>query len=275
MKNLLETGTRCLIVQSEFSTYSYWNYVDVCEIVGAKYPAAPLGLMTVAALLPQQWEFRLVDANVEPVLDEYFEWADIVCTGGMLPQQQGILSIIEKAHQHGRPVVVGGPALSSQPRLFRSADYLVHGEGEITIPMLIRDLEKAHRSGEYKSDTWADMADAVVPRFDLIRFEDYIQVGVQYCRGCPFNCEFCDVIELYGRKTRSKTPEHIIRELQTLYDLGHRGHVDFVDDNFTFLSDRVEKFCDLMIEKGLNKKMGWRCTNGIRVDKISPFLLKK
>ncbi|MEN8194137.1 MAG: radical SAM protein, partial [Bacteroidota bacterium] len=218
--------------QSEFSEFSFWNYVDICEITGAKYPAAPLGLLTVAALLPQQWVFKLVDANVEPILTEHFEWADIVCIGGMLPQQQSMLSIIDKAHQYGCPIVVGGPDPTSQPNLYKSADYLVLGEGEVTIPMFLHDLERGYKSGIYKSEDKADMTQAVVPRFDLIRFQDYIQVGIQYSRGCPFNCEFCDIIELYGRKVRTKTPEQIITELQTLYDLGHRGHIDFVDDNF-------------------------------------------
>ena len=241
MKNLLEKRTRCLVVQSEFSEFSFWNYVDICKLVGAKYPAAPLGLMTAAALLPQQWEFKLVDANVEPLLSAHFDWADIVCTGGMLPQQQSMFSIIDKAHQYGCPVVVGGPDPSSQPNLYQSADYLVLGEGEVTIPMFIQDLGKGCKSGEYRSDEKADMTDAVVPRFDLIRFKDYIQVGIQYSRGCPFNCEFCDIIELYGRTSRTKTPEQILKELQTLYDLGHRGHIDFVDDNFIGNKRNVRK----------------------------------
>jgi len=241
MKNLLEKGTNCLIIQSEFSAFSFWNYVDICKIAGAKYPAAPLGLMTVAALLPQQWEFKLVDANVEPVLVEHFEWADIVCIGGMLPQQQSMISIIDKAHQYGCSVVVGGPDPSSQPNLYQSADYLVQNEGEVTIPMFIEDLGKSCKSGEYKSVDKADMTIAVVPRFDLIRFQDYIQVGIQYSRGCPFNCEFCDIIELYGRKSRTKTPEQVIKELQTLYDLGYKGHIDFVDDNFIGNKKNVRK----------------------------------
>jgi len=232
MKNLLEKGTKCLLVQSEFSMHSFWNYVEVCKIVGAKYPAAPLGLMTVAALLPQEWEFKLVDANVEPLLDEHLEWADIVCTGGMLPQQQGVLSVIDRAHGKRCPVVVGGPDPSSQPGLYESADYLVLGEGEMTIPTFVQDLERGSRSGIYTAPETADMTHAVVPRFDLIQFRDYLYVGIQYSRGCPFNCEFCDIIELYGRVPRVKSPRQIIRELQTLYDLGHRGHVDFVDDNF-------------------------------------------
>ncbi len=232
MKNLIEKGTKCLIVQTKFSEFSFWNYLEICKIAGAKYPAAPLGLLTVAALLPQHWEFKLVDENVEPFQAEHFEWADIVCIGGMLPQQQGMISLINKVHQYDCTVVIGGPDPSSQPHLYQSADFLVQGEGEVTIPMFIQDLEKGCKSGEYKSDDKADMTNAVIPRFDLIRFQDYIQVGIQYSRGCPFNCEFCDVIELYGRIPRTKTSKQVITELQTLYDLGYRGHVDFVDDNF-------------------------------------------
>ncbi len=232
MKRLMEKGTRCLLVHSRFSSFGFWNYVEVCRIAGAKYPAAPLGLMTVAALLPQQWEFKLIDENVEPLRSEHLEWADIVCVGGMLSQQQAMLSLIDRAHHYRRPVVLGGPDPSSQPLLYQSADYLVHGEGEISIPLLLQDLEKGCRSGEYASDEKADMGKAVVPRFDLIRFKDYIQVGIQFSRGCPFHCEFCNVTELFGRIPRPKTPEQVLKEMQTLYDLGHRGHIDFVDDNF-------------------------------------------
>jgi len=229
---LLRTGTRCLLVQTEFSAMSFWNYVEVCKIVGAKYPAPPLGLLTAAALLPQDWEFMLVDTNVGPLLDEHLQWADVVCTGGMLPQQKAMLALIERAHRHQLPVVVGGPDPSSQPDLYAAADYLVRGEGEVTIPLFVADLERGATHGNYVSEERADMACAVVPRFDLIRFRDYMQVGIQYSRGCPYNCEFCDIIELYGRASRTKMPEQIIRELQALHDLGYRGHIDFVDDNF-------------------------------------------
>lgn len=232
MKQLMEKGTRCLLVHSKFSTNGFWNYTDVCKIAGAKYPAAPLGLMTVAALLPQQWEFKLIDENVEPLRADHLEWTDLVCVGGMLAQQQSMLSLIDKAHRYRRPVILGGPDPSSQPHLYQSADYLVHGEGEVTIPLLLQDLEKGCRSGEYESDEKADMANAVIPRFDLIRFQDYIQVGIQFSRGCPFHCEFCNVTELFGRIPRAKSTAQVLKEMQTLYDLGHRGHIDFVDDNF-------------------------------------------
>lgn len=225
--------TRCLLVQTRFSEMSFWNYLDVCKIVGAKYPAPPLGLLTVAALLPKHWEFRLVDENVRVLRDEDLDWADIVCTGGMLPQQRAMLGLIDRAHAHRLPIVLGGPDATSQPGIYHAADYLVCGEGEVTIPLFLEDLRRGSTGGRYVSEERADMAEAVVPRFDLLRFGDYLQVGIQFSRGCPFNCEFCDIIELYGRAPRAKTPAQVTRELQALYDLGYRGHVDFVDDNFT------------------------------------------
>ena len=232
MINLMDKKVKCLIVQTKFSAFSFWNYLDVCELIGARYPAAPLGLITVAGLLPQSWEFKLVDQNIETLEPENFEWADIVCTGGMLPQQQEIISLIRQAHEYDCKVVIGGPDPTSQPHIYQEADYIVLGEGEITIPMFIEALENNCQSGEFKSSKMANMAEAALPRFDLLKFQYYIQVGVQYSRGCPFNCEFCDIIELYGRKPRVKTSQQVIKELQTLHDLGYRGHVDFVDDNF-------------------------------------------
>ena len=241
MSDLFGEPTKCLLVQTKFSAFSFWNYQDVCDIVGARYPAAPLGLLTVAALLPQHWTFRLIDENVETLLEEHLLWADIVCTGGMLPQQKSMLEFIHRAHLLDRTVVVGGPDPTSQPDLYREADYLVLGEGEITIPMFLRDLEVGITSGTYVSTERANMLESVIPRFDLIRFRDYIMIGMQFIRGCPFNCEFCDVIELFGRTPRYKTTPHILKELQTLYDLGYRGHIDMVDDNFIGNKNKVKE----------------------------------
>jgi len=232
MKNLVTRPTKCLLTQPGFSSNGFYNLSDVARFVGARYSAAPLGLVTVAALLPQHWEFRLVDEAARPLAGADLEWADIVLVSGMLPQQRGVLATIERAHDKGKPVAVGGPDPTSQPHVYESADFLVLGEGEVTISPFIEDIGKGITSGLYQSDRRADMTEAVVPRFDLIRFADYMRVGVQYSRGCPFNCEFCDIIELFGRRPRTKTPEHMVAELQALYDLGYRGHVDFVDDNF-------------------------------------------
>jgi radical SAM superfamily enzyme YgiQ (UPF0313 family) len=231
MDDLLTRRTRCLLVHPGFSSNGFFNYSDVARFVGAKYSAAPLGMLTVAALFPQHWEFRLVDENVRPLVDADLEWADIVLTGGMLTQQKSVLTTIQRGHDHGLAVVVGGPDPTSQPLVYGQADFLVLGEGEVTIPLLLEDMGKGVRSGAYRSDLRADMAEAVVPRFDLIRFADYMRVGIQFSRGCPYNCEFCDIIELFGRTPRTKTAEHMVAELQALYDLGYRGHVDLVDDN--------------------------------------------
>lgn len=233
--------TNCLLIHPEFSKNSSLNYVDVCKIVGAKYSIPPLGLLTIAALLPQTWKFKLIDINVEPLQYEHFDWADLVCTGGMLAQQTGILSVIKKAHQHGKKVVVGGPDPSTQPKLYSDADYLVIGEGENTIPYLIKDFENGKTNGLYRASGLVDMTVPVVPRYDLIRFSDYLMMGMQFSRGCPYNCEFCNVIELFGRKQRAKTVGQIIAELQCLFELGYRGHIFFIDDNFLANGQQVEE----------------------------------
>ncbi|MDP4223830.1 MAG: B12-binding domain-containing radical SAM protein [Bacteroidota bacterium] len=232
MKDLYGGHTKCLLVQTKFSGFSFWNYQEVCYMVGAKYPAAPLGLLTVAALLPQHWILRLIDENVEPLPDDHLKWADIVCTGGMLSQQKSMLNFIRRAHNLDRIVVIGGPDPTSQPEVYLEADFLVLGEGEITIPMFLKDLQKGTKSGRYYSEGKANMLKAVVPRYDLINFRNYLMIGLQFTRGCPFNCEFCDIIELYGRIPRFKSNGQVIKELQCLYDLGYRGHIDIVDDNF-------------------------------------------
>jgi radical SAM superfamily enzyme YgiQ (UPF0313 family) len=143
-----------------------------------------------------------------------------------------MLNFIRRAHDLDRIVVIGGPDPTSQPDVYLEADFLVLGEGEITIPMFLNDLQKGTKSGRYFSKEKANMLKAVVPRYDLIHFRDYIMIGLQFIRGCPFNCEFCDIIELYGRIPRFKSNKQVIKELQSLFDLGYRGHIDIVDDNF-------------------------------------------
>jgi radical SAM superfamily enzyme YgiQ (UPF0313 family) len=232
MKNLMAAGTKCLLIHPWVSKNCLLNYPEVCTLTGAKFPTPPLGLLTIAALLPDKWELKLLDANVETMREHHFEWADIVFTGGILSQQLEILSIIAQAHTHGKKVVVGGLDPSAQPQIYKEADYLIVGEGENTIPLLLRDLENGLETGVYSSSEKPEMRDAVVPRFDLVRHQDYLMMGLQYTRGCPYNCEFCNVIEVFGRKSRPKTTQQVLKELQTLYDLGYRGRIFFVDDNF-------------------------------------------
>ncbi len=234
--------TRALLVHPEFKVASFWNYRDTCELVGAKYPAAPLGLCTVAALLPQDWEMKLVDRNVEKWDEKVLDWADVVLTGGMLPQQLDCLEVVRAARKKGKIVLCGGPDVTSSPHIYKEASHLVLGEAEVTLPKFLADFAAGTPQPVYVDPRSADMSKTPVPRFDLLKFDAYNHIGIQFCRGCPFMCEFCDIIELYGRVPRAKSGEQIIAELQRLFDLGYRGHVDLVDDNFIGNKKLVKAF---------------------------------
>jgi radical SAM superfamily enzyme YgiQ (UPF0313 family) len=234
--------TRALLVYPQFRSASFWNYRDTCELMDARYPAAPLGLCTVAALLPSDWEIKLVDRNVEEFDQRALDWADLVLTGGMLPQQLDCLEVIRLARSRGKTVVVGGPDATSSPHVYREADHLVLGEGEVTIPRFLEDYQAGQAKDTYADPARANVQTSPTPRFDLIKLDRYNHIGIQWCRGCPFNCEFCDIIELFGRVPRAKSNEQALRELQALYDLGYRGHVDLVDDNFIGNKKMVKQF---------------------------------
>jgi radical SAM superfamily enzyme YgiQ (UPF0313 family) len=243
------TAKRCLLVFPEFTAASFWNYRAACELMGARYPAAPLGLITVAALLPESWECRLVDCNVDRLRDGDIEWADIVFVGGMISQQRSSVSLIAKLKARGKTVVVGGADATASPHLYDAADSLVLGEAEVTLPRWLADYEAGCAAHLYPaSEERAEMRNSPIPRFDLLDFDRYLHVGVQYTRGCPFNCEFCDIIELFGRVPRPKEPEQLIAELDALYALGYRGHVDFVDDNFIGKKKEAKRLLPLLRE---------------------------
>ena len=223
---------KCLLVYPEFSAFSFWNVKDAIRDAGAKTTTPPLGLLTVAALLPQNWQFKLMDLNTGPLDESDWQWADLIATGGMLPQQDGLVDVIDKAKKDGKFVIVGGPDPTSQPEIYKNADALVLNEGEITIPLWLDAWRKGNPRGIFTTAEKPDVSLTPIPRFDLVNFSNYFYMGVQYARGCPFNCEFCDIIELYGRKPRHKSPEQFIAELQKIYDLGFRGYIEIVDDNF-------------------------------------------
>ncbi len=245
---------KVLMIFPRFNADSFWNYRATCELKGARYPAAPLGLITVAALLPQSWEVRLVNRNTDTLTEADLEWADLVMTGGMLFQQPDALRIIEMCRTRGRPVVVGGPDVTSTPDIYGSANFQVLGEAE----EIMEDFVAAWRSGAEQGVFQApmgqtDVTRSPIPRFDLLKLEDYLHVGIQFSRGCPFNCEFCDIIELYGRVPRTKTNDQILAELDALYALGYRGHVDFVDDNLIGNKKALKKFLP-DLQRWLNRK---------------------
>jgi radical SAM superfamily enzyme YgiQ (UPF0313 family) len=223
---------KVLMIFPLFESASFWNYTATCAFMNVRYPTAPLGLITVAALLPAEWDVRLVNRNTEELESDDIAWADLVMTGGMFPQQTDTLALIDLCHRHGKPVIVGGPDATSSPHVYGAADFLVLGEAEGVIDEFLAAWIDGARSGTFTAPKFeVDVTKSPAPRFDLLKFNQYLYVGVQFSRGCPFTCEFCDIIELYGRRPRTKTPPQILAELDALYALGYRGHVDFVDDN--------------------------------------------
>jgi radical SAM superfamily enzyme YgiQ (UPF0313 family) len=236
-------GPNVLLVFPRFNQNSFWSLRAACEIYGVRCPAPPLGLITVAALLPPEWNVRLVDRNADELGAADLAWADLVFTGGMLPQRVDCLEVIDLCQAQGKPVVVGGPDATSSPEVFAQADFLVLGEAEGIIDSFVQAWGEGERSGRFQAAKFkVDVARSPIPRFDLLRASNYMYIGVQFSRGCPFNCEFCDIIELFGRIPRSKTNEQMLAELQALYDMGYRGHVDFVDDNFIGNKKTIKRF---------------------------------
>jgi radical SAM superfamily enzyme YgiQ (UPF0313 family) len=232
-----------LMIYPRFGAGTFWNFAAACELFNARYPTTPLGLITVAALLPNAWTIRLVDRNTEALADGDLEWADLVMTGGMLPQYFDTIEVIELCRARGKPVVVGGPGVTSVPHLYSKANFQVLGEAEGIIDQFISAWEAGAREGVFEAEKFKiDVSKSPVPRFDLLKVEHYLYIGVQFSRGCPFTCEFCDIIELYGRVPRAKTNAQMLHELDTLYRLGYRGHIDFVDDNLIGNKKAVKAF---------------------------------
>jgi radical SAM superfamily enzyme YgiQ (UPF0313 family) len=215
---------------------SFWSFEKMLDLVGRKVMLPPLGLVTVAAILPQEWNYKLVDRNVRDVTEEEWAWADVVIMSAMIVQKEDMLAQIKEAKRRGKLVGVGGPyptALYNEVSDV-GADYLILDEGEITLPMFVEAICKGEKSGTFRSKNGEkpDVTTTPIPRFELLQLDAYMEMSVQFSRGCPFQCEFCDIIVLYGRKPRTKEPEQILAELQYLYDLGWRRSIFMVDDNF-------------------------------------------
>lgn len=234
---------KVLMIFPRFNASSFWNYTATCELTGARYPAAPLGLITVAALLPKAWEIRLVNRNTETLTDDDFDWADLVMTGGMLTQRNDALDIIEMCRACDKPVVIGGPDVTSSPSCYSSANFQILGEAEQVMDDFLAAWRNGATEGVFEAPMGqTDITKSPPPRFDLLKLKHYLHVGIQFSRGCPFKCEFCDIIELYGRVPRTKTNEQVLAELDALFALGYRGHVDFVDDNLIGNKKALKKF---------------------------------
>ena len=222
---------RVLLVNPAYPE-TYWSLAHMLPFVERGWLVPPLGLITVAALLPRSWECRLVDLTFEPLADEEILAVDVVMISGMLVQRRSLQELLERCRRLGVRTVVGGPYATAMPEALDAADHLVLGEGEEIVPALAADLGAGRARRVYRELRKPDVTSSPVPRYDLLRRNAYHYMAVQFTRGCPFNCEFCDIITLYGRRPRAKTPAQMIAELEAIRATGFEGRVLFADDNF-------------------------------------------
>ncbi len=211
---------------------TYWSFKHALKFVAKKAVSPPLGLLTIAAMLPDDWDRKLVDLNVCPLNDSEIQWADYVFIGAMSVQEASATQVVQRCKQLGKKIVAGGPLFTGVPEAWSHIDHLVLNEAEITLPWFLSDLEKNVPEKIYQTEEYADMEFSPCPDFSLIRASDYAQLSLQYSRGCPFDCEFCEITALLGRKVRLKSTRQIIEELEVVYHTGFRGNLFFVDDNF-------------------------------------------
>jgi radical SAM superfamily enzyme YgiQ (UPF0313 family) len=222
---------KVLLVYPEFPD-TFWSFKHALPFQGKRSAYPPLGLLTVSALLPSSWQKRLVDLNVRPLKDSDLAWADVVFFSGMMVQGPSMKAHIARAKQRGLRTIVGGPIASAQDPAIAEADHVVEGEAEEMIPGLVADLERGEVKQHYVRGELPDLKRVPLPDLHLASLRRYSAMAVQFSRGCPFTCEFCDIIEIYGRRPRTKAPEQILAEFDQLYRYGWRGPVFLVDDNF-------------------------------------------
>ncbi len=220
-----------LMVYPEFPE-TFWSFKHALSFIGKKASSPPLGLATVAAMLPKDWQIRLVDLNIAKIKPADLQWADFVFVSGMVVQRPSAMKVIQMAKKAGKKVVAGGPLFTSEYENFPEVDYLVLNEAEITLPRFLTDLEEGHPQRVYQTSDHPDITQTPVPAWELVDMKQYDSMSIQFSRGCPFNCDFCSVTALLGHRPRLKTVEQIIAELDKLYSLGWRRNIFFVDDNF-------------------------------------------
>jgi len=211
---------------------TYWGFKSALKFISKKAAHIPLGLITVSAMLPPGWKKKLVDMNMSSLTDQDILWADYVFISAMVVQTASVVKAIEQCKRLQVPIVAGGPLFTEEAEHYSHVEHLVLNEAEITLPMFLADLEKGSPKRVYRSEEFADITHTPIPEYSLLKLGKYSCASIQYSRGCPYDCEFCDITALYGRRVRTKTPEQVIRELQGLLNSGWRGSVFVVDDNF-------------------------------------------
>lgn len=222
---------KILLVYPEYPD-TFWSFKHALKFVSKKASNPPLGLLTISPLLPQNWEKKLIDLNVEKLKKKDIFWADYIFLGAMSAQIKSTFEVIHRCKSMGKTIIAGGPLFTEDYEKFDEVDHLVLNEAEITLPLFLADLQKGNPKRIYQTSEFADMTKSPAPDYSLIRFSTYSSKSIQYSRGCPFNCEFCDITALLGRNMRTKSTAQVLNELESLYNLGWRGDIFFVDDNF-------------------------------------------
>jgi len=227
---------------------TFWIFKHSLKFISKKAAFPPLGLLTVAAMLPAGWRKKLVDLNVEPLTDEQLAWADMVFLSAMIVQKESVRQIIKRCKACGKKIVAGGPVFTTQHEQFVDVDHFVLNEAEITLPLFLQDLAAGQPKPLYTSGQRPDISATPIPLWSLIDLKKYATMAIQYSRGCPFNCEFCDIIIMNGRTPRVKSPAQMQREFQALFDAGWRRSVFIVDDNFIGNTKKVKQLLPPLIE---------------------------
>jgi len=222
---------KILLVYAKYPD-TFWSFKYALKFISKKASFPPLGLLTVASMLPEEWEQKLIDMNVSALTEKDLEWADYVFISAMVVQKRSAIEVLRRCKTLGIKVVAGGPLFTTGYEEFEDIDHLVLNEAESTLPSFLDDLKKGCTHHIYTSKEWPDLRKTPLPQWDLINMNKYASMCIQYSRGCPFNCDFCDIIVLNGHKPRTKSKDQILRELEVLYARGWRGGVFFVDDNF-------------------------------------------
>ncbi len=236
---------------------TFWSLRHALAFVGRRAANPPLGLLTLAGLLPRDWSYRLVDQNTRELVDEDIAWADFVLVSAMVIHREEVVRLAERCHALARPLIGGGPLFHAETDTPLGVDHVVVGEAEEVAADLVADMRRGHVQARYEATRYPDLALTPQPRWDLVHLDDYATMSVQSCRGCPFDCEFCDVVALNGRKPRYKSPDQFVGELETLRGLGWRGPVFVVDDNFVGHRRRCRELLRAVID--------WRDRSGARM----------
>ena len=222
---------RVLLLYPEFPD-TFWSLKHALKFIRKRATLPPLGLLTVAALLPREWDVRLVDVNVRKLTAADLAWADLVFVSAMIAQRDSARALIARCHAAGKTVVAGGPLFGAEHERFPEVDHFVLNEAEMTLAPFLRDLARGRAERVYASTEYPDVRRTPVPRWELLDRGRYASMSIQFSRGCPYDCDFCNVTAMFGHQPRIKTPEQIVAELDALYQLGWHSQVFFVDDNF-------------------------------------------